>query len=150
MATKQMNAWVERRISSPAGRVYEYIADFANHHPHILPSAFSDFRVEQGGFGAGTVHSFKMTVGGRSRLYQMTVDEPEPGRVLTESDTKSAAVTTFTVSPEADECRVRIETQWEGAGGLEGFLERLFAPRMLRSIFSDELERLERYAANQE
>jgi hypothetical protein len=122
------------------------IADLRAHHPHFLPPAFSDFQVEQGGIGAGTVHRFKLTAGGRTRAYRMRVEEPEPGRVLTESDQLSSAVTTFTVTPEGPGCRVRIETRWQGAAGVGGFFERLFAPRVLRRIYADELERLDRYA----
>ena len=76
----------------------------------------------------------------------MRAEEPEPGRVLTESDTGSSLVTTWTVTPEGRDSRVRIETRWQGAGGVGGFFERLFAPRVLRRIYTDELERLDRYA----
>lgn len=89
-------------------------ADYRAHHPRFLPPAFSDFRVEQGGVGAGTVHSFKLTAGSRTRAYRMRVEEPEPGRVLTESNQLSSAVTTFTVTPEGPGCRVRVETRWQG------------------------------------
>jgi hypothetical protein len=41
---------------------------------------------------------------------------------------------------------VRVETRWQGAGGVGGVFERLFAPRVLRGIYVDELERLDRYA----
>lgn len=85
----------ERVVEAPAETVYGYIADMREHHPRFLPPAFSDFRVESGGVGAGTVTRFKVTAGGRTREYQMKVAEPEPGRVLTESDTSSSAVTTF-------------------------------------------------------
>jgi hypothetical protein len=57
----------ERAIGAPATHVYHCIADFERHHPRFLPSAFSQFRVEEGGVGAGTVHSFKMTAGGLLR-----------------------------------------------------------------------------------
>ena len=123
--------------------------DFRTHHPKFLPPAFSDIQVEEGGVGAGTVLSFKLTAGRRTRTYRMQVDEPEPGHVLTESDTQSSLVTTFFVVPEGAGCRVRIETRWEGAGGIGGFFERLFAPRFLRGLYADELERLEQYAKSQ-
>ena len=55
-------------------------------------------------------------------------------------------VTTFTVTPGGDRCQVRIETTWQGARGIGGFFERLFAPRVLRRLYADELDRLERYA----
>lgn len=136
----------ERAVDAPAETVYGYLADMHEHHPRFLPPAFSDFKVEFGGVGAGTITRFKVTAGGRSREYRMQVAEPEPGRVLTESDTNSSLVTTFTVTPENAASRVRISTTWEGAGGIGGFFERLFAPRVMRGIYVDELERLNAYA----
>ena len=136
----------ERQIDAPPATVYGYIADHREHHPHFLPPAFSDFEVESGGVGAGTITRFKVTAGGRSREYRMEVAEPEPGRVMTESDTNSSLVTTWTVTPENGVSRVRISTTWDGAGGVGGFFERLFAPRVMRSIYADELERLNNYA----
>jgi Polyketide cyclase / dehydrase and lipid transport len=76
----------------------------------------------------------------------MKVAEPEPGRVLTESDTGSSAVTTFTVSPRGGASVVQISAAWDGAGGIGGLFERMFAPRVLRAIYADELERLDAYA----
>ena len=144
MGTLQVSA--ERFVGAPPADVYRYLSDFRVHHPRFLPPAFSDDRIEEGGVGAGTVHSFRLTAGGRTRSYRMRVDEPQPGRVLTESDTQSSLVTTFVVAPEAEGSRVRIETRWDGAGGVGGFFERLFAPRVLRRLYADELERLDRYA----
>ena len=40
--------------------------------------------------GAGTITRFKLTAGGRTREYRTKIAEPEPGRVLTESDTGSS------------------------------------------------------------
>ena len=136
----------DRLIDAPASTVYGYVADMREHHPHFLPAAFSDFEVESGGVGEGTVTRFKVTAGGRSREYQMRIAEPEPGRVLTESDANSSLVTTFAVTPEGKQSRVRITTTWQGAGGVGGFFERLFAPRAMRGIYADELERLNAYA----
>ena len=136
----------ERTVAAPAATVYSYIADMREHHPHFLPDAFSDFTVESGGVGAGTITHFKVTAGGRTREYRMQVAEPEPGRVLSESDTNSSLVTTFTVRPEGDCAQVEISTTWDGAGGIGGFFERLFAPRVMRGIYADELERLHAYA----
>ena len=141
-----INVSAERSIEGPADSVYGYLADMREHHPRFLPPAFSDFEVEAGGVGAGTVTRFKLTAGGRTRAYRMQVAEPEPGRVLTESDTGSSLVTTFTVTPEGGASRVRISTTWEGAGGIGGFFERMFAPRALRALYVDELERLDSYA----
>jgi len=144
MATIHVSA--DRIIDAPASTVYGYLADMREHHPRFLPPAFSDFAVESGGVGAGTITRFKLNAGGRTREYRMQVAEPERGRVLTESDTASTLVTTFTVDPEGDRSRVRISTTWEGAGGIGGFFERTFAPRVMRRLYVEELERLNSYA----
>jgi hypothetical protein len=144
MATIEVSS--EASIAASADAVYGYLADMREHHPHFLPPAFSDFEVESGGVGAGTITCFKLTAGGRTREYRMQVAEPEPGRVLTESDIGSSLVTTFTVRPQGSASLVRISTTWEGAGGIGGFFERLFAPRVIRGIYADELERLDAYA----
>lgn len=145
MATLEASA--DRILHAPADLVYAYVAGLEEHRRHYLPEAYGDFEVVSGGTGEGSVVRFRITAGGRSRAYEMTVAEPEPGRVLTESDAHSSLVTTFTVLPQDAESRVRISTTWKGAGGVGGVFERLFAPRVLRRLHADELERLERYAA---
>jgi hypothetical protein len=136
----------EGTVEAPADTVYRYVADMREHHPRFLPAAFSDFRVKSGGVGTGTVTRFTVTAGGRTRAYQMKVAEPEPGRVLTESDTGSSLVTTTTVDPRGGASLVRICTAWDGAGGIGGLFERVFAPRVMRAIYADELKRLDAYA----
>ena len=146
----EIYATAERQISAPAERVYRILANY-EHHQRILPDAFSDFKIEKGGVGAGTVVSFKVTAGGVTQFHRDTVAEPEPGRVLTETNDKGK-LTTFTVTPvggpTSDQTLVRIETRWPSRG-LQGLVERLVAPRMLRRLFLEELERLERYAQTQ-
>lgn len=142
----KISASAERHIHAPAGRVYGYIRDFREHHPKFLPPQFTDFAVEAGGMGAGTLHSFKMTLGGRTTEYRVRVGEPEPGRVLIESAPASCMLTTFTVDPDIDGGSiVRIETTWYSAG-LQGLVERMVAPRMLRRVYEQELRMLDRYA----
>ena len=136
----------ERTIGAPAEKVYGVLVDYRQHHPRILPPAFSDYAVKRGGVGEGTVVAFKLKTGGRTRDFRVQVAEPQPGRVLMESDMKSTLVTTFTVDPASDGSRVRIETNWQGARGFGGLMERLFAPRVMQKLFTDELDRLDQYA----
>jgi hypothetical protein len=138
----------EGAVGAPADLTYRLIADDA-HHQKFLPDCFSDFATVEGGVGAGTVHRFKLEAGGRVRDYVMRVDEPQPGRVITESDQASSLVTTFTVTPAGEGCTVKIETTWQGAGGVGGFFERTFAPKAMRKIYADELARLDAYARAQ-
>jgi len=138
----------ERRMTAPPELIYHCLANYRDHHrpDGFLPPAFSDFRVESGGVGAGTILRYKLTAGGRTREYRTKIAEPEPGRVLTESDTGSSAVTTFTVSPQGPASLVQISGTWDGAGGIGGLFERIFAPRVLRAIYTDELKLLDAYA----
>ena len=76
----------------------------------------------------------------------MVVTEPDPGRIMVESDSASSMVTTTTVTPRDGTSLVRFTTTWEGAGGIGGIFERIFAPRVMRGIYADELERLNAYA----
>lgn len=144
MGTLHVSA--QRVVEAPAKDVYGYLADMREHHPNFLPPAFSDFTVEAGGVGAGTITRFKVQAGRRVREYRMQVSEPEPGRVLTESDMNSSLVTTFTVEPRGEGSLVKITTGWQGAGGVGGFFERLFAPPVMRRLYQDELQRLDTYA----
>ena len=136
----------ERVMNVPAELAYHLIADYREHHrpEGFLPPVFSDLVVEQGGVGAGTVIHFTSRLGGRAQTMTAAITEPEPGRVLVE--TSPGVQTTFTVEPAGGgQTRVRFDTVLE-AGGIAGLLTRLFARGMLRPVYADELERLERYA----
>lgn len=144
-----VTASARRTVDAPAPVVFRCLSDFREHHRRFLPPAFSNFEVEEGGTGEGTVVSFDVAAGGRTRRYRMRVSVPEPGRVLEEHDTDSSLVTRFRLSPEGDRTHVLIETTWHGAGGVGGFFERMFAPTALKRIYDDELARLDAYARGQ-
>ena len=145
MATLRIRA--EQSMAAPPERVYRCIADYREHHPKFLPPAFSNFRVERGGVGAGTEIRFQLKAGGRTLQYHGHVTEPEPGRVIAETYA-DGGVTTFTVTPDGSGSRVSIETTAE-ARGIQGWFARLLAPRLLRPLFLDELARLDQYTQSQ-
>lgn len=136
----------ERTVSAPADAVYALLADYREGHPSILPPAFSDLTVLQGGTGAGTEIRFALELAGRNQEIEARVDEPEPGRVLSEAYPHKGAVTRFTVDPVGDQSRVRIETTWEPSPGLAGVIERFIAPRLFRKLYAEELDLIERWA----
>ena len=139
----------ERAITTPAEHVYRLIADYRVHHPAFLPPQFSDFTVEEGGVGAGTIMHFTMKAGGRTMSFRQRVSEPDPGRVLTETSIGTPNSTTFTVTPQGDGCRVHILTEYEGQSGIQGLIERYLGPWLLGRVFKDELRRLDDYARRQ-
>jgi uncharacterized protein YndB with AHSA1/START domain len=138
-------AAVQGVVDAPADKVYSYLADM-HQHQQFLPPAFSDFQIEQGGVGAGTITRFKITAGGRTRSYRMQISEPVPGRTLVETDTGSSLVTTYNVTPQGDKSLVSVDTSWDGASGIGGFFERTFAPRAVQRLYAEALERLNAYA----
>ena len=132
-------------IKAPARQVYTVIADYHNGHPHILPAPyFSDLRVEQGGIGAGTVIGFQMRVLGKTRTFRAAITEPEPGRVLVETNLPSGAITTFTVDPRfgGQHVQVTIATELAASNGLEGFVTKM----LLHRVYAQELKLLAAYA----
>lgn len=141
----EIRAAAEGGVGAPAEEVYRYLADYREHHHRFLPTGFSDYRVEAGGVGAGTVVRFRVVLGGRGRDVLARVEEPAPGRVLSETDAETGATTTFTVIPDGGGSRVRIETAWRSPG-LRGLVERIVGPRLLAPLYADELARLDRYA----
>jgi uncharacterized protein YndB with AHSA1/START domain len=144
----QVVATAERVVRAPVEQVHAALADYAGTRSRILPEQFSDYRVEAGGRGAGTrVHWRFAATSKRVREQSVVVTEPVEGS-LVETDTASSMVTTWTVHP-ADEATttVRVRTVWNGAGGIGGFFERTFAPRGLRRVYLDMLERLEQELA---
>jgi Polyketide cyclase / dehydrase and lipid transport len=138
----------ERLIEAPPDVVYRCIADYRQHHRPggFLPPAFSNMHILNGGVGAGTIIRFSVRLAGRTRTITQHVTEPQPGRVLVESD--NSLRTVFTVQPEGNTSRVRFDTRMQ-APGLEGLVNRLFAPALMKSLYADELRRLEEYARAQ-
>ena len=130
-------------------RVYSLIANYKDGHPRILPRQFSGLQVEQGGVGAGTVVRFQMTLLGRKQTYRAAVTEPDPGRVLVETDLDTnGAVTTFIVGPGSApaDSHVTISTALPVKAGFLGWIEGTIASWLLRPIYVKELENLAREA----
>jgi hypothetical protein len=131
-------------IDAPAPAAYAVIADYRDGHPRILPRPpFVSLDVEEGGVGAGTVIRFRMRVLGTTREMRAAVTEPEPGRVLVESDAAGDVVTTFTVDPvEGGKAHVTISTDMKVTGWPFGWLQRRLLTRLLRPVYIREIEQL--------
>ncbi|HVI79205.1 MAG TPA: SRPBCC family protein [Candidatus Acidoferrum sp.] len=130
-------------------RVYSLLANYHDGHQRILPKQFSNLTVEQGGVGAGTIIRFQMNLLGKKQNFRAAITEPEPGRVLVETDLDTnGAVTTFTVDPGTApaDSRVTISTQLPVMSGFLGRIERTVAALLLRRTYVKELENLARVA----
>ncbi|GAC1329631.1 MAG: SRPBCC family protein [Chloroflexota bacterium] len=140
---------IERQLAAPADQVYQYIADYERHHGQWLPPEYSNYRAAAADTAGTSTVFYHLKTGTRERDYTMRITQPVPGRVVKEEDTNSSLEKTWTVTPSEGGSRVRIETRWDGARGVGGFFERLFAPRVLSALYAVELQRLDRYAYQQ-
>lgn len=138
---------VSRDLTFPASEVYEVIADYQNHHPRILPMQyFKDLKVTAGGQGSGTQVKVQMKVMGVAREFQMVIAEPEPGRLLTETDAQAGTYTSFKIEPRGDRStRVTIASRFKTASGPAGWMEKLVTQTVTRRIYQQELLLLESY-----
>ena len=135
-------------IQAPAELIYNILADYRRMHWLILPKQyFLSLDVEEGGFGAGTIVNFAMRLFGQTQSFHSRITEPEPGRLLVETDMKSGIRTSFHVVPIENErqTRVTISTELKGRNFVEGWI----AKRMLQNIYRQELELLAQVAGEQ-
>jgi uncharacterized protein YndB with AHSA1/START domain len=138
-----VEATTERIVAAEPERVYDALADYSGTRSKVLPGQFSEYEVQDGGQGAGTVVHWKLqATSKRIRDCLFDVTAPTPGQ-LVETDRNSSMVTTWTVTPAGDgRSKVVTATTWQGATGVGGFFERTFAPKGLNRIYDDVLARL--------
>jgi Polyketide cyclase / dehydrase and lipid transport len=138
MAT--VTASASKALDAPPDRVLEFLRDYRKARPQILTDNYSAYRVEQGGHGAGTVIGYHFNSGRRERDYRLSVEEDGGG--LSERDQLSTFVNRWTVVPNGSGAEVTVEASWRGAGGVGGFFERTFAPKVLARIYGEMLDKL--------
>lgn len=137
-----------RVIDARPEAVYAVIADYEVGHAAILPKPyFTRMTVEKGGRGAGTELSIDMNVFGSRMHYRQVVSEPEPGRVIAETDLDRDLETRFFIDPleGGAKSRVTIRTEFAPSAGFAGLMERLMNPPVMRRIYNKELEQLAEY-----
>ena len=140
----QVVATAERVVHAPAERVRSALADYVDIRPRILPEQFRNYVVQAGARGAGTRVHWRFAATSK-RVREQVVEVSQPSEeTLVETDTASSMVTVWTVRPaDAATSTVSVRTTWNGAGGIGGFFERTFAPKGLRRVYLDLLERLD-------
>ncbi len=139
----QVSATSTVLINAAPDAVLAAVSDYRTVRPRILPSQYSDYRVLQGGIGAGTVAAWKLqATESRVRDVQASVDLA--GKTVIEKDANSSMVTNWTVAPAGSGATVTVKTSWTGGTGVKGFFEKTFAPLGLRKIQAETLANLKR------
>ncbi|MBN0044505.1 SRPBCC family protein [Streptomyces actuosus] len=139
----QVEATTERVVAADPEKVFDTLADYSDARRKLLPEHFSEYEVQEGGDGEGTLVHWKLqATSKRIRDCLLDVTEPTDGQ-LVEKDRNSSMVTTWTVTPAGEgRSRVVVTTTWQGAGGIGGFFERTFAPKGLGRIYDALLAKL--------
>ena len=95
MAT--VTARATRAVDASPEQVLAFLRDYRESRPRILTDNYSQYRVESGGQGQGTVIGYHFAAGGRERDYRLSVEEDGAG--LSERDQLSSFVSRWTVAP---------------------------------------------------
>ncbi|NNH73266.1 SRPBCC family protein [Nocardia uniformis] len=133
-------------VAADPKRTLDAIADYEAVRPRILSSHYHDYKVVEGGKGAGTVAEWTLqATEKRSRNVRATISVSDS--MVTERDSNSSMVTTWTVTPSGAGSLVTVRTSWKGAGGIGGIFEGIFAPLGLKKIQAEVLGNLERELA---
>lgn len=139
----QVSASSTVMINAEPAAVLAAVADYQTIRPKILSEHYRDYRVLEGGRGAGTVATWKLQAT-KSRVRDVKATVDVAGHTVIEKDANSTLVTNYTVAPAGPGSSVTVKTSWTGAGGVKGFFEKTFAPLGLKKIQAHVLENLKR------
>ena len=80
----------------------------------------------------------------------LVISEPEPGRILVESDPAGSSVTTFTVDPASggSATSLTISTDFRTRNGIAGALERAVLSMVFPKIYTEELRLIDKYVSS--
>ncbi|BBZ02328.1 hypothetical protein MCHIJ_17650 [Mycolicibacterium chitae] len=134
-------------INAAPDAVLAAVADYNEVRPKILSPHYSGYEVVQGGVGAGTVVRWKLQAT-KSRVRDVQANVDVAGKTVIEKDANSSMITNWTVAPAGTGSTVTVKTSWQGAGGVKGIFEGIFAPLGLKKIQAEVLENLKQQLEN--
>ncbi|HSH02572.1 MAG TPA: SRPBCC family protein [Anaerolineae bacterium] len=140
MSTYQVSA--SAIIPAPPATVYNFLIDYEKHATILPPQFFKNMTITAGGVGAGTEITVDMEVLGTKHTFHLHVTEPEPGRILKETDLNQGTATTFTFDPHhnGQQTNLTIATDYRRKPGIAGLIESWINPPIARHIYKKELE----------
>ncbi|WP_067648258.1 SRPBCC family protein [Nocardia harenae] len=142
----QVSASSSITVPADPQRVLAAVADYDTVRPRILSAHYRDYKVVEGGKGTGTVAEWILqATEKRQRNVRAVVTAADS--TVTEKDSNSTLVNTWTVSPDGTGSTVTLGTTWNGAGGVKGIFEGIFAPLGLKKIQAEVLENLKQELA---
>lgn len=137
----QVTATTQTTVAAAPAETVAALADYATVRPAILTDRYTDYAVESGGVGTGTVATWRLHAT-EKRIRHVVADVTVDATSVTEKDRNSSLVTTYAVTPAGTGSTVVVTTTWDGAGGIGGFFEKTFAPKGLARIHDGVLANL--------
>ena len=122
------------------------LADYEVARPRLLPEQFSDYRVESRRRGCRHPRALAVRRDVQAGPRAVDVGRPAGPGQLVESDANSSMVTTWTRAsrPTPGSPRSACAPPGTAPAASAGFFERTFAPRGLRRVYDEILDRLDR------
>ncbi|MBF6349909.1 MULTISPECIES: SRPBCC family protein [Nocardia] len=142
----QVKAGSSIEVGADPQRTLAAIADYTEMRPKIHSANYRDYKVVEGGQGDGTVAEWTLQAT-EKRVRNIRAHVSVADTVVTEKDANSTLVNTWKVTPAGSGSTVTLETTWQGAGGIAGIFEGIFAPLGLRKIQAEVLANLKRELA---
>ncbi|NKY56117.1 SRPBCC family protein [Nocardia flavorosea] len=139
----QVKAGSSIEVGADPQRTLAAITDYTEVRPKILSAHYRDYKVVEGGQGDGTVAEWTLQAT-EKRVRNIRAQVSVADTVVTEKDANSTLVNTWKVTPSGAGSTVTLETTWQGAGGIAGIFEGIFAPLGLRKIQAEVLANLKR------
>lgn len=137
----QVTATTEATLPVPPAEALTALGDYLETRPAVLSERYTDYAVESGGTGAGTVVTWRLHAT-EKRVRHVVADVTTDDTGVTETDRNSSLVTRYDVRADGAGSRVVVTSTWAGATGIGGFFERTFAPRGLARIHDEVLANL--------
>jgi hypothetical protein len=142
----QVKAGSSIEVAADPQRALAAVTDYTEVRPKILSAHYRDYKVVEGGQGDGTVAEWTLQAT-EKRVRNIRAQVSVADNVVTEKDANSSLVNAWTVAPSGSGSTVTLETTWQGAGGVKGIFEGIFAPLGLRKIQAEVLANLKRELA---
>jgi Polyketide cyclase / dehydrase and lipid transport len=144
----QIDVVDERELAAKPQAVADALTEYRDVRGQLWPDMITDYRVVEGGAGAGTriqyrLHATRKRIRSVDAVIATSESPTGAGTTITESDQNSTMRTVWTVEPNGpDRSLVRVSTSWRGAGGVGGFFERRFAPGGIHRLHRGVLDML--------
>lgn len=131
-------------VGASADEVFHLLGDYRAGRPQYLPDAITDYAVKTNDGDKRTVIFYRLhATKRRIRQIEAAVKVSAGELELAECTDQASLLVSWQVAPAGPgRSEVTATVSWDGASGVGGIAERLFAPPRMRRIYGQMLDRL--------